>query len=82
MIFYEMDFSMFLTFTFIWFILKNFKYYGPYFMDGVLDQPRKYEMLIRPWSLSVVLNLEPLNWESSVLTIIRPMLNFLSIYMA
>ena len=36
-------------------------------------QPRKGERLSRPWSHPVVLNMGPLDWESSALTT-RPLL--------
>ena len=34
----------------------------------LLYQPRKDERLSRPWSHPVVLNMGPLDWESSALT--------------
>ena len=40
----------------------------PKFPDILFYRPRKDERLSRPWSHPVVLNMRPLDWESSALT--------------
>ena len=43
-------------------------------LEVLVDPPPKDERLARPWSHPLVLNLGPLDWESSALTI-RPLKN-------
>ena len=42
------------------------------------DSPRRHERLSRPWSHPVVLNMHPLDWESSALNT-RPLLHKIQI---